>query len=100
MSRLENIEPFSCEADQESCKVNEQLRVRVLKMLAEDKGEPTPEIPHRKAERVTGARPFSAGGGGGGGGGVLGGGESLEGLSPPVPPRWRGISVFSSVKWH
>ena len=53
MSRLENIEPFSCEADQESCKVNEQLRVRVLRMLAEDKGEPTPNIPHRKAERMT-----------------------------------------------
>lgn len=56
MARLGNVEPFYSEADQERCKANEVLRTRVLRMLAEDKGEETPEIAPLKAERMTEAQ--------------------------------------------
>ena len=53
MARLDNIEPFSSEADQQRSRINEQLRIRVLRMLAEDKGTPAPELTPQKAERMT-----------------------------------------------
>lgn len=53
MSRLDNIEPFSCDADQDSYKANEQLRQRVLKMLADDKGESAPMVTPLMSERMT-----------------------------------------------
>ena len=56
MARLGNVEPFYSEADQERCKTNEALRIRVLRMLAEDKGEETPEVAPLKVERMTEAQ--------------------------------------------
>lgn len=53
MSRLDNVEPFSSDTDQENTTANERLRIRVLRMLAEDKGEQAPELTPRKSERMT-----------------------------------------------
>ena len=53
LSRLENIVPFSNDAEQERCKENEILRTKVLRMLAEDRGEQVPVVRPLKTERMT-----------------------------------------------
>ena len=53
LSRLDNVVPYVSEADQERSRANEILRTRVLRMLAEDKGEKIEEISPRKEERMT-----------------------------------------------
>ena len=52
-SQLDDMVPYSSERDIVREKLNTQLRERVLKLLAEDRGIQNPEIPVKKTKRMT-----------------------------------------------
>lgn len=53
MERLSNIAPLRNEEEKKRQKANEELRERVLRLLAEDKGITSPVIEKKKSNRMT-----------------------------------------------